>query len=560
MELAKQGDAGAIASLMNRQLQPKGITAKVAFQDACLQVMLESAQVPNQQALVTFVRKGITGLGAVSIERVKVYGRQTGEEFPAWSQELEICEQQSVVHNVETQQNQLSLKEQAKQGDVDNITTLLNIALQHKNITAKISLQDSCLQVMLESDQIPVQTSTTVVRREMMMIKPECITTVKIYGKQIGNEFPSWIQEFDILAQPNSNPTVTSQDKREIINQASTLKSPNLTISVNGTTINLSGVESILQSKILGVTGSIILFIGVFTPIVTAPMIGSLNYFHNGKGDGVVLLILAVISLILAVKEKYKWLWWTGLASLGVIIIGLINFQIRISQLKSNMEEELAGNPFKGFADVAIQSVQIQWGWVLLILGAGMIIAAAIIQEKQNIYQVGHVKYFSDLFNIKQAKKAYIFLGLVLIGVIIPKIFIEVSHQLEYNQQETKAKQSEAKVYIGSINRGQQIFHLEKDIFATTIEDLELSIRSETSNYVYNIASTDNSQAITTATAKEDGLRSYTGVVFLVKETDEVEMKTATCETNSTSKTPPENPQLVGNVIQCPSGSSQIDI
>jgi len=72
LELAKQGDAQAIASLMNRQLQPKGITVKVALKDACLQIMLESAQVPNQQALVAFVRKGIVGLGAASIERVGV--------------------------------------------------------------------------------------------------------------------------------------------------------------------------------------------------------------------------------------------------------------------------------------------------------------------------------------------------------------------------------------------------------------------------------------------------------------------------------------------------------
>ncbi|RCJ18399.1 hypothetical protein A6770_33140 [Nostoc minutum NIES-26] len=80
---------------MNRQLQPKGITAKVALKDACLQVMLESAQVPDQQALITFIRKGIIGLGAASIEKVKVYGRQTGEEFPAWSQEFELVVQAS---------------------------------------------------------------------------------------------------------------------------------------------------------------------------------------------------------------------------------------------------------------------------------------------------------------------------------------------------------------------------------------------------------------------------------------------------------------------------------
>ncbi|MEH2196161.1 MAG: hypothetical protein V7K98_26445 [Nostoc sp.] len=90
LELAKQGDVDAIASLMNRHLYPKGITAKVAFKDVCLEVTLESDQVPNQQILVAFIRKGLTGLGAVSVERVKVYGQQTGKKFPAWSKEFNL--------------------------------------------------------------------------------------------------------------------------------------------------------------------------------------------------------------------------------------------------------------------------------------------------------------------------------------------------------------------------------------------------------------------------------------------------------------------------------------
>ncbi|MEH1936240.1 MAG: hypothetical protein V7L14_21580 [Nostoc sp.] len=90
LKLAKLGDSQAIASLMNRHLHPKGITAKVAFKDACLEVILESAQVPNQQILVAFVRKGLMALGAASVEKVKVYGQQTGKEFPAWSKEFNL--------------------------------------------------------------------------------------------------------------------------------------------------------------------------------------------------------------------------------------------------------------------------------------------------------------------------------------------------------------------------------------------------------------------------------------------------------------------------------------
>lgn len=90
LKLAKQGNTQAIAFLMNRHLRPKGITAKVILKDSCLQVMLESEQVPNQQVLAAFIHKGITKLGAVSIEKVKVYGRQTSEELPAWSEEFQL--------------------------------------------------------------------------------------------------------------------------------------------------------------------------------------------------------------------------------------------------------------------------------------------------------------------------------------------------------------------------------------------------------------------------------------------------------------------------------------
>ena len=89
IESAKQGNPKAIAKLINRSLQPKGTTAKVALDKNCLQVMLESSQVPAP-SLVEVIRKGLIGLGVKSINQVKVYGRQLGEELPDWSQEFKL--------------------------------------------------------------------------------------------------------------------------------------------------------------------------------------------------------------------------------------------------------------------------------------------------------------------------------------------------------------------------------------------------------------------------------------------------------------------------------------
>ncbi len=46
LELAKQGDVNAIATLMNRKLQPKGIIAKAGMKNDCLQIVLSAAEVP----------------------------------------------------------------------------------------------------------------------------------------------------------------------------------------------------------------------------------------------------------------------------------------------------------------------------------------------------------------------------------------------------------------------------------------------------------------------------------------------------------------------------------
>ena len=93
LELAKRGSPKAIAVLMNRHLQPKGIIAKADVRGGCLQVLLESEQILDQLTLVAFVRSGVTNLGTEAIKKVRVYGKQTSKKFPAWIQEIELIPQ-----------------------------------------------------------------------------------------------------------------------------------------------------------------------------------------------------------------------------------------------------------------------------------------------------------------------------------------------------------------------------------------------------------------------------------------------------------------------------------
>jgi hypothetical protein len=93
LERAKLGDAIAFASLLNRSLSAKGITAQANLKGNYLRVMLESLQVPPQAKVVQFLHQGLRKLQAEPIKTVTIYGRKTGQEFPAWYQDLDFsCE------------------------------------------------------------------------------------------------------------------------------------------------------------------------------------------------------------------------------------------------------------------------------------------------------------------------------------------------------------------------------------------------------------------------------------------------------------------------------------
>jgi len=95
-KLANKGDVQAITTLINHHTQSKGITAKVAIKGDCLQVLLEGQEAPEQQALTNFARRILTTLKINGIYRVNLYGRKTGDEFPAWNVEFEIVAQTPV--------------------------------------------------------------------------------------------------------------------------------------------------------------------------------------------------------------------------------------------------------------------------------------------------------------------------------------------------------------------------------------------------------------------------------------------------------------------------------
>ena len=135
-----------------------------------------------------------------------------------------------------------------------------------------------------------------------------------------------------------------------------------------------------------------------------------------------------------------------------------------------------------------------------------------------------------------------IFLLGLLTAIVLPSFLLQAN----------KAKQSEAKHYIASMNKGQQDYYAEMAEFSNNISDLGLGIKSETENYSYNISKVNYSRyVISTATAKNEQLKSYSGIVYL----DDNTTTSMICETDEPSLTAPTDFE---DVYVCPSGSSRL--
>jgi type IV pilus assembly protein PilA len=125
--------------------------------------------------------------------------------------------------------------------------------------------------------------------------------------------------------------------------------------------------------------------------------------------------------------------------------------------------------------------------------------------------------------------------GFTLIELLVVIIIIGILSAIAlpaFLNQANKAKQSEAKQYVASINKGQQAYFAENTAFGTSVEVLGLGLKTQTTNYQYKLepaptASQANVTAIPTNTAT---LRAYGGAVSLVDAGEAKTTQSVLCE------------------------------
>ena len=147
--------------------------------------------------------------------------------------------------------------------------------------------------------------------------------------------------------------------------------------------------------------------------------------------------------------------------------------------------------------------------------------------------------------------------GFTLIELLVVIIIIGILSAIalpSFLNQAAKAKQSEAKQFVGAVNRSQQAFRIENSSFADKYEKLVLGLPSVTINYSYGVTGTTDDAIVTAKALDKTSLKSFGGGVFVLASGA---TSAGACQTTGVSEAPPIVTKT-GDKAECPTGSEEM--
>jgi type IV pilus assembly protein PilA len=123
--------------------------------------------------------------------------------------------------------------------------------------------------------------------------------------------------------------------------------------------------------------------------------------------------------------------------------------------------------------------------------------------------------------------------GFTLIELLVSIVIVGVLAGIalpSYLNQAAKARGSEAKSAIGTLNRAQISYRLERGMFGTALNDLDVKVAGKFYSYGISLGATSTYVAAT-STSQDNGLQVISGGVFM---TTGSEFKQTVCHSETT--------------------------
>lgn len=138
-----------------------------------------------------------------------------------------------------------------------------------------------------------------------------------------------------------------------------------------------------MENNRLGLIGSSLLIAGLFAPIFTVAFGGTLNFIGgNPMFVSLSVLTLGCIGIFACARNEVSRIAWLGIGTLAILLTSFALAQYRFAQIQARFEAQIADNPFAQCARDSFKSPQIEWGWLVLVVGAALVIYASLSERK----------------------------------------------------------------------------------------------------------------------------------------------------------------------------------
>lgn len=154
------------------------------------------------------------------------------------------------------------------------------------------------------------------------------------------------------------------------------------------------------MKKILALSGALSSITGCFLPIMHIGQ-DSLNFFDPPPVTipdvpqnalmyvAIVIIAIALSCSILALFNKTKWLWLSGILTGAILTAVYFGMHAKVNEMKEQADKQvndLFGGLFKGMTDSVFKTIDIGGlAWYVISAGALLFIIASFIPKKNTI-------------------------------------------------------------------------------------------------------------------------------------------------------------------------------
>lgn len=162
-------------------------------------------------------------------------------------------------------------------------------------------------------------------------------------------------------------------------------------------------------------------------------------------------------------------------------------------------------------------------------------------------------KFIQQILSKKKDSEGFTLIELLVVIIIIG--ILSAIALPSFINQAAKAKQTEAKTTVSSINKGQQTKRIESGSFATNIAEVAVGLNAtSTANYEYTLNATPGTGAQATIVASatdKNSLKGYSGGVFISSTTGDA--PSIICQTKEIQGSTSAGALTPGSGTACPS-------